>query len=94
MKVRGNLLKGEPKFVHPITRQEIMKLTKLIKQQGGTKTAFAANARNSKGIPLSKQSLNNMIMQDREVLELANGDYVLVTKHTVIFKAVNQERDN
>lgn len=35
---------------------------------------------------ISIYSLNNLVHQDREVLELADGNYILVSKHTKIFK--------
>ena len=57
-----------------------MKIKGLIKKLGGNRTAIAENAN------ISPAQLNNYISQDREVLELANGDYILVTSKTKIFK--------
>ena len=57
-----------------------MKLINLIKKLGGNRTAIAKEAN------MSMHALNNMVHQDREVLELADGNYILVSKHTKIFK--------
>lgn len=35
---------------------------------------------------MSLAQLNNLVSQDREVLELADGNYILVSKQTKIFK--------
>lgn len=47
---------------------------------GGCRKDIAASAN------MTEQMLNNLVSQDREVLELANGDYILTSKHTKIFK--------
>lgn len=86
--VRGNLLMGEPKFVHPRTRQEIMKLTTLLKTKFNNSTQLAAKAAG-----ISDASMRNFKSQDREVLELANGDYIIVSKHTVIIKVKGLNND-
>ena len=55
-------------------------LVKSITKYGGTRKDIAASAN------MTEQMLNNLVSQDREVLELANGDYILTSKHTKIFK--------
>lgn len=57
-----------------------MKLIDLIKKLGVKRITLAASAN------ISLAQLNNYASQDREVLELANGDYVLITGKTKIFK--------
>ena len=57
-----------------------MKITELIKKLGVKRSDLAASAN------MTEQMLNNLVSQDREVLELANGDYILTSKHTKIFK--------
>ena len=57
-----------------------MKLINLIKKLGVKRSDLAASAN------MTEQTLNNLVSQDREVLELANGDYILTSKHTKIFK--------
>ena len=57
-----------------------MKLIDLIKKLGIKRSDLAASAN------MTEQMLNNLVSQDREVLELANGDYILTSKHTKIFK--------
>lgn len=57
-----------------------MKLIELIKRLGVKRSDLAASAN------MTEQMLNNLVSQDREVLELANGDYILTSKHTKIFK--------
>lgn len=63
--------------------QRAVKLKALINsivKYGGTRKDVAKSA------GMSEQMLNNLASQDREVLELANGDYILTSKHTKIFK--------
>jgi hypothetical protein len=62
-----------------------MKITQMIKQLGGTKTAIAKSAN------ISPQSLNNMVRKGQEVEQLANGDYVLMNSKTVVFKGQGNE---
>ena len=57
-----------------------MKLIDLIKKLGIKRSDLAASAN------MTEQMLNNLVSQDREVLELANGDYILTSKHTKIYK--------
>lgn len=57
-----------------------MKLINLIKKLGIKRSDLAKSAN------MTEQMLNNLVSQDREVLELANGDYILTSKHTKIFK--------
>ena len=57
-----------------------MKLINLIKKLGVKRSDLAASA------SISLAQLNNYVSDDREVLELANGDYVLITGKTKIFK--------
>lgn len=57
-----------------------MKLTNLIKKLGVKRSDLAASAN------MTEQMLNKLVSQGREVLELANGDYILTSKHTKIFK--------
>ncbi|WP_428613357.1 hypothetical protein [Pseudoalteromonas sp.] len=57
-----------------------MKLINLIKKLGVKRSDLAKSAN------MTEQMLNNLVSQDREVLELANGDYILTSKHTKIFK--------
>ena len=57
-----------------------MKLINLIKKLGVKRSDLAASAN------MTEQMLNKLVSQDREVLELANGDYILTSKHTKIFK--------
>lgn len=61
-----------------------MKLINLIKKLGVKRSELAASA------GMTEQMLNNLVSQDREVLELANGDYILTSKHTKIFKKPSQ----
>lgn len=55
-------------------------LVDLVKKLGVKRSDIAKSA------GMSEQMLNNLVSQDREVLELANGDYILTSKHTKIFK--------
>lgn len=57
-----------------------MKLIELIKKLEVKRSEIAKSA------DISIAQLNNLVSQDREVLELANGDYILTSKHTKIFK--------
>lgn len=57
-----------------------MKILNMVKRFGGSRKDIAASA------SMTEQMLNNLVSQDREVLELANGDYILTSKHTKIFK--------
>ena len=57
-----------------------MKITELIKYIGVKRSDLAASGE------MTEAQLNNLVSQDREVLELANGDYILTSKHTKIFK--------
>lgn len=57
-----------------------MKITTMIKKLGGTKASIARKA------GISPQSLSNMVAKNREVLQLSNGDYIVLSEHTVIFK--------
>lgn len=57
-----------------------MKLINLIKKLGVKRSDLAKSA------GMTEQMLNNLVSQDREVLELASGDYILTSKHTKIFK--------
>ena len=57
-----------------------MKLINLIKKLGGNRAAIAKSG------DMSLAQLNNLVSQDRELLELADGNYILVSKHTKIFK--------
>jgi len=57
-----------------------MKLINLIKNIGGSRSEIAKSAN------ISLAQLNNYVSEGREVLELANGDYILVTSKTKIFK--------
>jgi hypothetical protein len=57
-----------------------MKLINLIKKLGGNRSDIAKSG------DMSLAQLNNLVSQDREVLELADGNYILVSKHTKIFK--------
>ena len=59
-----------------------MKLKDLLKQKFSDSTQAAAKAADT-----SDASMRNFKAQDREVLELANGDYIILSKHTVIIKA-------
>lgn len=56
-----------------------MKIKELIKQYGGAIPA-------AKACGASQTTVNTWAHKDREVLELANGDYILVSGRTVIFK--------
>ena len=58
-----------------------MKLSTLLKQKFSNSTQEAAKAAN-----ISDASMRNFKSQDREVMQLANGDYVILNKHTVIIK--------
>ena len=57
-----------------------MKLIELIKRLDVKRSDLAASAN------ISLAQLNNYVSEDREVLELANGDYVLITGKTKVFK--------
>ena len=57
-----------------------MKIRQMIKEFGVSRKRIAES------VGLTEQALNNFVSQDREVLELANGDYVLKTSRTKIFK--------
>ena len=57
-----------------------MKIIHMIRWLGGNRKEIAKSAN------MTEQMLNNLVSQDREVLELANGDYILTSKHTKIFK--------
>ena len=57
-----------------------MKITELIKKLGVKRSDLAKSAN------MTEQMLNNLVSQGREVLELANGDYILTSKYTKIFK--------
>jgi len=57
-----------------------MKLISLIKKLGLSRAEIAKYAN------ISLAQLNNYVSEGREVLELANGDYILVTSKTKIFK--------
>lgn len=63
-----------------------MKLIKLIKKLGVKRSDLAKSAN------ISLAQLNNYVSQDREVLELASGDYVLITSKTKIFKMSSNEK--
>lgn len=60
-----------------------MKLINLIKKLGVKRSALAKSAN------ISQAQINNYVSEGREVLELANGDYVLVTSKTKIFNVRN-----
>lgn len=60
-----------------------MKLITLIKKLDVKRSDLAKSAN------ISQAQLNNYVSEGREVLELANGDYVLVTSKTKIFKVRN-----
>lgn len=60
-----------------------MKLINLIKKLGVKRSDLAKSAN------ISQAQLNNYVSEGREVLELANGDYVLVTSKTKIFNVRN-----
>ena len=55
-----------------------MKLVDLIKKLGGNRAALAKQW-NTTG-----QQINNWVSQDREVAELANGDFIIINKHSRI----------
>lgn len=57
-----------------------MKLIDLIKKLGVKRSNLAKSAN------ISPAQLNNYVSEGREVLELANGDYILITSKTKIFK--------
>ncbi len=52
----------------------------MIKKLGGHRATIASNN------GMSEQQLNNYVSQGREVLELADGRFVLVTGKTKFFK--------
>lgn len=60
-----------------------MKLINLIKKLDVKRSDLAKSAN------ISQAQLNNYVSEGREVLELANGDYVLVTSKTKIFNVRN-----
>lgn len=60
-----------------------MKIIHMIKWLGGDRKEIAKSAN------ISQAQLNNYVSEGREVLELANGDYVLVTTKTKIFNVCN-----
>ena len=55
-----------------------MKLIELIKKLGGNRAALA------KQWDTTEQQINNWVSQDREVAELANGDFIIINKHSRI----------
>ena len=55
-----------------------MKLIDLIKKLGGNRAALA------KHWNTTEQQINNWVSQDREVVELANGDFIIINKHSRI----------
>lgn len=61
----------------------MMKLITLIKKLGVKRSDLAKSAN------ISQAQLNNYVSEGREVLELANGGYVLVTSKTKIFNVHN-----
>ena len=63
-----------------------MRLINLIKNINIKRSDLAKSAN------ISLAQLNNYVSQDREVLELANGDYVLITGKTKIFKVFDNEK--
>ena len=67
-----------------------MKLENLIKQinKKTTSRSDLAEARSAlaQSANISVDQLNNYIHQDREVIELANGDFILINGKTKIFK--------
>lgn len=84
MEIKKPVIKKEIKVLD-IESIPTIKITEMIKKLGGTQAAMAKQA------GISPQSLNNMIRQGKEVLQLANGDYIATSKHTVIFKGVDNE---
>ena len=60
-----------------------MKLIALIRKLGVKRSDLAKSA------DISLAQLNNYVSEGREVLELADGDYVLVTSKTKIFNVRN-----
>lgn len=58
-----------------------MKLIDLIKKLGGNRAALAEKW------GTTEQQINNWVSQKRGVIELANGDYILTSKHTKIFSS-------
>ena len=57
-----------------------MKLKDLVKHLELPRAEIAKSAN------ISLAQLNNYVSEGREVLELANGDYILITSKTKIFK--------
>ena len=55
-----------------------MKLKELIKKLGVNRAALA------KKWNTTEQQINNWVSQDREVAELANGDFIIINKHSRI----------
>lgn len=55
-----------------------MKLKTLIKKLGGNRAALA------KQWNTTEQQINNWVSQDREVVELASGDFIVINKHSRI----------
>jgi transposase-like protein len=55
-----------------------MKLIDLIKKMGGNRAALA------KKWNTTEQQINNWVSQDREVVELANGNFIIINKHSRI----------
>lgn len=54
---------------------------------------FCSRWEASKFLELDEHVLNNFISQKRKVLELTNGDYILINKHTKIFKKPQDKAD-
>ncbi len=59
-------------------------IKQMIKKLGGHRATIAKQA------GISEQSLNNLVSQKREVLELLDGRFIVVSKHTVVFGEVNK----
>ena len=56
----------------------------MIKKLGGHRATIAKQA------GISEQSLNNLVSQKREVLELLDGRFIVISKQTVVFGEVNK----
>ena len=65
-----------------------MKITEMIKKLGGHRATIAKQA------GISEQSLNNLVSQKREVLELLDGRFIVVSKQTVVFGEVDYNNHN
>lgn len=60
---------------------KVKDLIKSVTKYGGSRSDVAKSA------GITEQMLNNLVSQGREVLQLANGDYILTSKHTKIFNS-------